>query len=129
MNARRAGPRSRRRVSASLFPGGAGGAAALGAAAVRIHRLPALGFGIALPSAKENQNMPVTTPRVERTTVRYCGYVIRCEGESFTVLYAGDEVLYQLYPGSRDKLGGEALGPWVLDQAKAFVDAHRAGKV
>lgn len=72
--------------------------------------------------------MPVPTPRAERTTVRYCGYVIRCEDESFTVLLAGDEVLYQPYPGSRGRLGVEALGPWLLDQARAFVDARRAGK-
>ncbi|WP_049623964.1 hypothetical protein [Frateuria defendens] len=62
-------------------------------------------------------------------TVRYCGYLIRCRGESFTVTLAGDEVIHQTYPGTLGRLGRDALGPWMLDQAKAYVDARRAGAV
>jgi hypothetical protein len=62
-------------------------------------------------------------------TTRYCGYLIRCRGESFTVSLAGDEVLHQPYPGAKARLGATALTPWVLEQAKAYVDARRAGKL
>ncbi|MGC1550107.1 MAG: hypothetical protein WA777_16415 [Rhodanobacter sp.] len=63
------------------------------------------------------------------TTVRYCGYLIRCHGESFTVMLAGDEVIHQPYPGAQSRLGNDGLGPWILEQAKAFIDARRAGKL
>jgi hypothetical protein len=72
----------------------------------------------------------MTIPSViDKTTFRYCGYLIRCTGESFTVTLAGDEVLYQPYPGLRARLGKNEFGPWMLEQAKSFVDAHRAGTV
>lgn len=64
---------------------------------------------------------------VDGITVRYAGYLIRCQGESFTVMQAGDEVIHQPYPGAQTRLGSDALGPWMLEQAKAFVDARRAG--
>lgn len=66
---------------------------------------------------------------IDKTTFRYSGYLIRCAGESLTITLAGEEVLYQPYPGLRVRLGQDAFGPWMLDQAKSFVDAHRAGKV
>lgn len=72
----------------------------------------------------------MTIPSViGKTAFRYCGYLIRCTGESFTITLAGDEVLYQPYPGLRARLGKETFGPWMLEQAKSFVDAHREGKV
>jgi hypothetical protein len=63
------------------------------------------------------------------STTRYCGYLIRCSVDGFTVMLAGDEVMYQAYPRASESLGAEAIGPWMLEQAKAFVDARRAGHV
>lgn len=63
------------------------------------------------------------------STIRYCGYLIRCSIDGFAVTLAGDEVMYQAYPHARESLGADAIGPWMLEQAKAFVDARRAGHV
>lgn len=68
---------------------------------------------------------PVTLP----STSRYCGYLIRCKDDGFTVMLAGDEVMYQAYPKARATLRPDQLGPWMLEQARAFVDARRAGHV
>lgn len=68
-------------------------------------------------------------PLLLPSTTRYCGYLIRCNVDGFTVTLAGDEVMHQAYPGVRESLGTEAIGPWMLEQAKAFVDARRAGHV
>lgn len=69
---------------------------------------------------------PVTTLP---STIRYCGYLIRCNVDGFTVTLAGDEVMHQAYPDANDSLGAEKIGPWMLEQARAFVDARRAGHV
>jgi hypothetical protein len=77
-------------------------------------------------SARRVAPPPVTTlPLI----TRYCGYLIRCSVDSFTVSLAGDEVMHQPYPQARKTLAAAHLGPWMLEQAKAFVDARRAGHV
>lgn len=63
------------------------------------------------------------------STSRYCGYLIRCNVDGFTVMLAGDEVMHQPYPDALGSLGEERLGPWMIEQARAFVDARRAGHV
>lgn len=68
-------------------------------------------------------------PLVLPSTTRYCGYLIRCNVDGFTVTLAGDEVMYQAYPRASESLGAEKVGPWMLEQARAFVDARRAGHV
>jgi hypothetical protein len=68
---------------------------------------------------------PATSPSI----TRYCGYLIRYSGDSFTITFAGDEVMHQLYPEARHKFGAEGVQVWMLEQAKAFVDARRAGHV
>ena len=80
--------------------------------------------------------MPVRRPAIAPpsaivlpATTRYCGYLIRCEPDSFTVTLAGDEGMHQPYPEARATLGAERLGNWMMEQAKSFVDARRAGHV
>lgn len=60
---------------------------------------------------------------------RYGGYLIRYSGKSFTVSLAGDEVMHQPYPDALSQRSAEDAAAWVLEQAKAFVDAYRAGHV
>jgi hypothetical protein len=62
-------------------------------------------------------------------TIRYCGYLIRYTGQSYTITLAGDEVMHQPYPEAWQKMGADGVGAWMLEQAKAFVDARRAGHV
>lgn len=71
----------------------------------------------------------VAPPPTLPLSTRYCGYLIRCSVDSFTVSLAGDEVMHQPYPQARKKVDAERLGGWMLEQAKAFVDARRAGHV
>ncbi|HET6431303.1 hypothetical protein [Dyella sp.] len=72
---------------------------------------------------------PVVVAPTLPLVTRYCGYLIRCSVDSYTVSLAGDEVVHQPYPQARKKLDSERLGGWMLEQAKAFVDARRAGHV
>jgi len=76
------------------------------------------------------RSAPVSQPSLTLpSTIRYCGYLIRCSTDGFAVTLAGDEVMHQAYPHARESLGADAVGPWMLEQAKAFVDARRAGHV
>lgn len=60
---------------------------------------------------------------------RYCGYLIRYGADSYTVTLAGDEVMHQPCSAPRGKVDADGRQGWVLEQAKAFVDARRAGHV
>ena len=80
------------------------------------------------PRPKPTPAPPPVEPRGDHPE-RYRGYLIRCDGESFTITYAGGEIVSQPYPGARARLGDAALIPWMIEQAKSYVDARRAGCV
>jgi hypothetical protein len=68
-------------------------------------------------------------PAASAQMIRYCGYLIRYGTDSYTVTLAGDEVMHQPCSAPRSKVDTDVRQGWVLEQAKAFVDARRAGHV